>query len=128
MQRSRSRQCRGLIGVLVSTCLIGCSDQPDAASATAPSDPRANAAPTAQTPVTQEAIEAARVEVAHEEGLLLCPEGAATYAGYKQALADGRVGKDESAVLFNCATGLKYPMPTVDNHLDRHQPIDYASL
>ncbi len=78
--------------------------------------------------VTDEAIEAARAEVAHEEGLLLCPEGAATYAGYKQALADGRVGKDESAVLFNCATGLKYPMPTVDNHLDRHKPIDYASL
>ena len=78
--------------------------------------------------VTDEAIEAARAEVAHAEGLLLCPEGAATYAAYCQALSDGRVGRDESALLFNCATGLKYPMPTVARRLDRHRPIDYASL
>jgi len=73
-------------------------------------------------------IEAARVEVATQEGLLLCPEGAATYAAYKQALSDGRVSPDEEAVLFNCATGLKYPMPQVDRALDRHEPIDYASM
>ncbi len=78
--------------------------------------------------VTDEAIEAAHVEVADAEGLLLCPEGAATYAAYCQALSDGRVGRDESAVLFNCATGLKYSMPTVARRLDRHRPIDYASL
>ena len=78
--------------------------------------------------VADEAIEAARAEVAGEEGVLLCPEGAATYAAYKDALADGRVGRDESALLFNCATGLKYPMPPVTRRLDRHQPIDYASL
>ena len=29
--------------------------------------------------------------VAREDGLLLCPEGAATYAAYKQSLAAGRV-------------------------------------
>src|SRR5713101_2760580 len=58
-----------------------------------------------------DAIAAAWREVAAEEGLLLCPEGAATYAAYKQALADGRVGSGERVVLFNCATGLKYPMP-----------------
>ena len=80
------------------------------------------------TAVTDEAIEAARAEVAGEEGVLLCPEGAATYAAYKEALADGRVGKDETALLFNCATGLKYPMPPVTRRLDRHQPIDYASF
>ena len=43
----------------------------------------------------------------------MCPEGAATYAAYKQGLADGRIGRHEQAVLFNCATGLKYPMPPV---------------
>ena len=64
--------------------------------------------------VDDDAIEAAQVEMAKEEGLLLCPEGAATYAAWKAALADGRVRKDERAVLFNCATGLKYPMPPVD--------------
>jgi len=40
---------------------------------------------------------------------LMCPEGAATYAAYKEALADGRIRRDERAVLFNCATGLKAP-------------------
>ena len=71
---------------------------------------------------------AARDEVAREEGLLLCPEGAATYVAYRQALKDGRVGPGERAVLYNCATGLKYPMPPVTRTLDRHQPIDYATI
>ena len=78
--------------------------------------------------VDDDVIMAARDEVARREGLLLCPEGAATYAAYKAALADGRVKPDETAVLYNCATGLKYPMPAVDRDLDRHQPIDYASM
>jgi len=29
-------------------------------------------------------------------------------------------------MLFNCATGLKYPLPRAEQSLDRHQPIDYA--
>jgi len=78
--------------------------------------------------VTDDAITAALEEVAREEGLLLCPEGAATYAAYKQSLADGRVTRSERAVLFNCATGLKYPLPPVRKMLDRHKPIDYAAL
>ena len=78
--------------------------------------------------VEDEAIQEAQEEVAKREGLLLCPEGAATYAAYKQALADGRVEKGETAVLYNCATGLKYPMPRIDRALDRHQPIDYAQF
>ncbi len=61
--------------------------------------------------VDDEAIQAALVEVAREEGLLLCPEGAATYAAWRAALADGRVGAHERVLLFNCATGLKYPLP-----------------
>ena len=76
--------------------------------------------------VEDEATIAAQHEVAKREGLLLCPEGAATYAAYRQALADRRVGKDESVILYNCATGLKYPMPPVSRALDRTQPIDYA--
>ncbi len=63
------------------------------------------------TAVDDDAIMRAWREVAAEEGLLLCPEGAATYAAYKQAIAEGRVGPGERVVLFNCATGLKYPMP-----------------
>ncbi len=78
--------------------------------------------------VPDDKISAALNEVAREEGLLLCPEGAATYAAYKQSLADGRVTKDDRVMLFNCATGLKYPLPPVTRTLDRHQPIDYAKL
>jgi threonine synthase len=78
--------------------------------------------------VSDEAIAAGLEEVAREEGFLLCPEGAATYAAYKQSLAEGRVTRNERAVLFNCATGLKYPLPPVRRTLDRHKPIDYAAL
>src|SRR6266853_2620283 len=78
--------------------------------------------------VSDEKISAALNEVAREEGLLLCPEGAATYAAYKQSLASGRVTKNDRVMLFNCATGLKYPLPPVTRTLDRHAPIDYAKL
>src|SRR5690242_5136878 len=78
--------------------------------------------------VTDDAIAAALNEVSREEGLLLCPEGAATYAAYKQALADGRIAATDRAVLFNCATGLKYPLPPVRRTLDRHRPIGYAAM
>lgn len=78
--------------------------------------------------VTDDAITQALDEMAREEGLLLCPEGAATYAAYKQSLADGRIAKTERAVLFNCASGLKYPLPPARRTLDRHKPIDFASL
>jgi len=78
--------------------------------------------------VGDDAITAAIDEVARMEGFLLCPEGAATYAALKRALADGRIRRDERAVLFNCATGLKYPLPPARKTLDRHQPIDFAAL
>jgi threonine synthase len=78
--------------------------------------------------VSDAAIEAARAEVAKADGFLMCPEGAATYAAYKQGLSDGRIRRDERAVLFNCASGLKYPLPPVTRTLDRHKPIDFAAL
>jgi len=78
--------------------------------------------------VEDEAITAAVDEVARTEGLLLCPEGAATYAALKQGLADGRIRRDARVVLFNCATGLKYPLPPSERTLDRSRPIDFAAL
>jgi threonine synthase len=59
---------------------------------------------------------------------LLCPEGAATYAAYKQALAEGRVRPDERVVLFNCASGLKYPMPEAGTPLKLGSAIDWQEL
>lgn len=67
-------------------------------------------------------------DAAKKDGLLLCPEGGATLAAYKEALRTGLIDEEESVVLFNCATGLKYPMPAADNALDRHGAIDLAAL
>ena len=80
------------------------------------------------TAVSDESILAAQRQAAEQEGVLLCPEGAATLAGYQQGLASGRIAAEESVVLFNCATGLKYPMPPVAAQLDCTRPIDYGIL
>ena len=61
--------------------------------------------------VEDEEIRRALADVARADGLLLCPEGAATVAAWRAALADGRVGAHEKVLLFNCASGLKYPLP-----------------
>jgi len=76
--------------------------------------------------VSDQEITEGLAEVAQTEGLLLCPEGAATWAAYKRSLAEGRIGRGDRVMLFNCATGLKYPLPRAEQSLDRHQPIDYA--
>ncbi|MBV8133208.1 MAG: threonine synthase [Alphaproteobacteria bacterium] len=78
--------------------------------------------------VTEDAIAAAWREVAAEEGLLLCPETAATYAAYKQALADGRIRTDDRVVLFNCASGLKYPMAEAGRRLTLGSAVDWREL
>jgi threonine synthase len=70
----------------------------------------------------------AQAEMAREEGLLLCPEGAATYAAWRQSLADGRISRNDRCVLFNCATGLKYPMPKAENFIDRTMAVDWSLL
>jgi threonine synthase len=69
-----------------------------------------------------------RNDIAREDGILLCPEGAATAAAYQRAMEQGLVSADETAILFNCATGLKYPMPPVTGTLDKDQPIDYTQF
>jgi threonine synthase len=78
--------------------------------------------------VSDEDIQAALKEFAQEEGLLLCPEGAATYAAFRAALSSGQISKTENCVLFNCATGLKYPMPAAGTTIDMNAPIDYESI
>lgn len=67
-------------------------------------------------------------DCATREGLLLCPEGGATLAAYRAAIRSGEVDEDERVVLFNCATGLKYPMPPSNQTLDRHMPLDLDAL
>jgi threonine synthase len=78
--------------------------------------------------VTDQVIAEAWREVADEEGILLCPETAATYAAYKEALADGRIRSDDRVVLFNCASGLKYPMPEAGRKLRLGEAVNWSEL
>jgi threonine synthase len=78
--------------------------------------------------VSDNAIMRAHKECAIEEGILLCPEGAATLAALIQELESGRIKSNESVMLFNCATGLKYPMDAVHTKIDLNQDIDYKAI
>lgn len=78
--------------------------------------------------VSDEAIAAAVRDVARDDGLLMCPEGGATLAAYQRALDEGLIARDARVVLFNCASGLKYPLEDQSRTLDRHAPIDFAAL
>ncbi|WP_423604997.1 threonine synthase [Sphingomonas sp. MS122] len=78
--------------------------------------------------VSDAAILEAVEDAARLDGLLLCPEGGATLAAWRKALAEGLISPDDRVVLFNCATGLKYPMPDQSRTLDRHGTIDFAAL
>ncbi|MEE4200605.1 threonine synthase [Erythrobacter sp.] len=78
--------------------------------------------------VPEEDILAARDEIAAKDGLLLCPEGATTLLAYREALANGWVGEGEDVVLFNCATGLKYPLAERAGSLRKNALPDLSSL
>ncbi|HEY8697979.1 MAG TPA: threonine synthase [Rhizomicrobium sp.] len=73
-------------------------------------------------------IEASLEQVAKHEGFLLCPEGAATHAAYVRSLREGRIGAEDRVVLFNCASGLKYPLPPAERRLDLNRPVDFTRL
>ena len=76
--------------------------------------------------VSDEAILSAQATFAKNQGILLCPEGAATAAGLQEAAARGLLAGCRSVLLFNCATGLKYPMPGEVIDFSMEQPIEQA--
>ena len=78
--------------------------------------------------VEDEQIIKTRDMISKEDGLLLCPEGAATAAGYKIAIEKKIINADEKAVLFNCASGLKYPMPDSNKTIDKNSAIKYEQF
>jgi threonine synthase len=47
-----------------------------------------------------------------DEGLLLCPEGAACLAGVRRLLEQGWLSGSERVVVINTGSGLKYPEAT----------------
>ena len=73
-------------------------------------------------------VEPARAAMAKRDGIHLCPEGAATLVAYEHALARRLIDKRDRVVLFNTASGLKYPMPLVTARLDRNAAIDYRII
>jgi len=60
--------------------------------------------------VPEEAIVRAVEDVARDDGFLLCPEGGAVLAGWRLAEERGLTVRDELVLLFNCASGNKYPL------------------
>jgi threonine synthase len=60
--------------------------------------------------VPEQAILSAVEDAARDDGFLLCPEGGAVLAAWRQALERKLVDKDERVLLFNCASGNKYPL------------------
>ena len=73
-------------------------------------------------------IIATQHDIAQQDGLLLCPEGAATAAALIQARERKLIDPDERVVLFNCAIGLKYPMPKDSQSMSLANPPAYAEI
>ena len=78
--------------------------------------------------VSDAAIAQAVDDAARTDGLLLCPEGGATLAAWRKALAEGLVSQEDRVLLFNCATGLKYPLADRSQSLDKDGAIDFSAL
>jgi len=78
--------------------------------------------------VDDEQIMETRDLIAKQDGLLLCPEGAATAAGYQAAIKKNIISPGDQVILFNCATGLKYPMPPATKSIDKNAAIDYQQF
>ena len=60
--------------------------------------------------VSEDSILQAVDDCARDDGFLLCPEGGAVLAGWRKALRQGIVERNERVLLFNCANGNKYPL------------------
>ena len=58
--------------------------------------------------VSEEEILSDMRAVASLEGMFICPEGAAIVAALRKLLADGTLSPDESILLLNTGSGLKY--------------------
>ena len=73
-------------------------------------------------------VDKSRLATARETGLHLCPEGSACLVAYEKSLRKKIIRKGDQAVLFNCASGLKSPMPVQTFELDVSKPIDYSKM
>ena len=60
-------------------------------------------------------IEAANL-LGRSQGIFACPEGGATLAAFQHLRSQGWIGDDETVVLFNTGSGLKYAHLWVQDH------------
>lgn len=59
--------------------------------------------------VSDQELLQAQQELAKDEGLFVCPEGAATLAAAQKLRASGEINEEERIVLLNTGAGIKYP-------------------
>ncbi len=78
--------------------------------------------------VTDEAIAAAWREVAAEEGSAACPEARRPMRPINRRWPTAGSAPDDRVVLFNCASGLKYPMPEAGRRLKLGEPVNWRKL
>jgi len=71
--------------------------------------------------VTDEEIMDALRHWARVEGVFAAPEGAAALAAYRKLRASGFFGADETVVLFNTGSGLKY-LDVIEGQKKRNEP------
>ncbi len=80
------------------------------------------------TLVDDNAVNQMRARICAEEGLHLCPEGAACLVALEMERKTGRVGPGDRVVVFNSASGLKSPMPPMTQNLHKGHDVDYSIL
>jgi len=80
------------------------------------------------TAVDDDAVHETRARVCAEEGLHICPEGAACLVALEMEREAGRVGQQDRVAVFNTASGLKSPMPPMTRGLDKDQVVNYSTF
>ena len=78
--------------------------------------------------VSDDDILRSREVVSNNDGILLCPEGAATFAAFKKSLNEGLIKQNDKVVLFNSASRLKNPLPEVNNFIDKNSKINFSDF
>ncbi|HEX9638142.1 MAG TPA: threonine synthase [Acidobacteriota bacterium] len=77
---------------------------------------------------TDAEIRGAVSEVARAEGVLCCPEGAATWVGAQKLASAGWLGPEDRVVLFNTGSAYKYPFPSGWDCADPLSSVGRAEL
>ena len=83
--------------------------------------------PTPGMLVDDKAVIEMRARICAEEGLHLCPEGAACIAALELERKTRRVGSGDRVVVFNSAGGLKSPMPSLTQTCTKDMKCHFRS-